>query len=323
MARTLAFALYIFAGTFFGNPLSAQTAVWRIDSVNSTARLYVASTSRHGARINVGVARLSGQVLQNADSPLPGTFAFQIYPADKNARTVQPKGKGSVPPGANKASSTLIVFRSKRVELLDAKTLRVRGDLTATYASRDAVKREAIFVFRTKANVVTQEARQVNMEWSASSVIASEAFPELWNAIVTTNWPAFVLGENCAVPSDVGEDFSGPECKGKVVEPVPRTDTHCGMPSEFGEDFTGVVCDGTPLSAVPKSESAHSVGAGQGGGSSEQTMANEVVIELKVKLVRVNSAPPKSPTMPRDPTASNYGGVEVAAAGILHPAAQR
>jgi polyisoprenoid-binding protein YceI len=335
MTRTWqAAVLSFFAGILFASPLPAQTAIWRIDSVHSTARLYVTSSTRQGARINVGVARLSGEVFQNAGSLLPGSIAFQIYPADKSTRAAQPKGRGTTAPGANRASPTLMTFRSKTVELLDAKSLRVRGDLTAAYVSREAefdpskgysgptygppvthsVKREVTFVFRVVPNSGNRDTKPGNRTWSASSSIPSEAFPELWNAVVTTDWPAFVLGEQCAMPSGVGEDFSGPECKGKVVEPAPRTDMHCAMPSDTGEDFTGMVCDGTPLPLAPKTETESKAGTGPSAGSSTPTMANEVVIELVVQLKTVGSAPPKPSATTKDPTARNYGNGEVLSA---------
>ena len=284
----------------------------------------------------MGVARLSGEVLQNADSPLPRTFAFQIYPADRTARTTQSQAQKGVPANAGGTSTTSIRFRSKSVELLDANSVLVIGDLAATYISRDAeydpskgysgptfgpsvthtAKREARFVFRAVSGA---GGKKGNLEWSASSAVAGDVFPELWNAVVTTDWPAFVVGEQCTMPSGVGEDFSGPKCKGKIVEPEPRTDAQCSTPLQVGEDFTDSVCSGTPLPAIPKSEAGNHAVAGQANGSSHQTMANEVEIELIVWLVKMNGtpAPAKSPASPGHPTADTHKSVEVAAERIL------
>ena len=331
-----ALILVTLAGIPCASGVCAQTTVWRIDPVHSTARLYVASSHRQGARINVGVARLSGEVLQNADSPLPRTFAFQIYPADRTARTAQPQEQTGVPANAGRSPTTSIRFKSKSVELLDANSVLVAGDLTATYISRDAeydpskgysgptfgppithtAKREVRFVLRVLSGAGSKKG---NPEWSASSAVAGDVFPELWNAVVTTDWPAFVLGEQCTMPSGVGEDFSGPKCKGKIVEPEPRTDAQCTTPSQVGEDFTDSVCSGTPLPAIPKSEESHHLGKGQATGSSDQTMANEVEIELVVWLAKMNGAPAlaKPPAGPGHPTADTQKPLEVAAERVL------
>jgi len=80
-----------------------------------------------------------------------------------------------------------------------------------------------------------------------SSVIAEEDFPELMNAVAATDWPIFVTREDCVMPSNVGEDFSGAACTGGRIDRLARTDVHCQMPSTVGEDFAGEVCTGTAL----------------------------------------------------------------------------
>src|SRR5882724_8747466 len=266
--------LYVFAGLLSATPAAAQGTVWRIDGAQSTARLYVTAANRREARINVGVARLTGNVLQGEDSALPATVAFQIYPEDRNPKLRKPDGAVSSSQTQIRANSTTIAFRSRTVQLLDPNRVLVRGDLTATYVSQNAdydpsrgysgpvygppvihsVKREVGFVFRVAPPAGKREARKGSVEWSASSVISSDLFPELWNAVVTTDWPAFLVDEQCKPPSDTSEDFTGPACTGKIIEPEPRTDLDCNMPTSVGEDFSGVTCSGTPLPAAPKPE---------------------------------------------------------------------
>lgn len=328
--------LSVFTGLFFANPVLGQTTVWGIDSMHSAARLFVSSSNRRDVRINVGVASLSGEIRQNASDSLPAAFAFQIYPADKNPKLVQPEGRGTEPHGLNSTGSTIFTFRSKAVEPVDKKTVRVRGDLTVTYVSRDAtydpskgysgpvfgppithtMKREVIFVFRKVAHPGAREEERGNAEWSASSTIPNDAFPELWNAVVTTDWPAFVLGEQCVMPSSVGGAFTGPACEGRVVEPAPRTDIHCVMPSAVGEDFAGEVCTGAPLPVVPKREVESRVRGGHGSEGSPQLLANEVEIELHVRVAKAYPTPLKSPENPENPVAETYRGAEVATAGV-------
>jgi hypothetical protein len=320
--------LCVFAGILSASTVAAQGTVWRIDSTRSTARLYVTSSKRREARINVGVARLSGNVLQNAGTFLPGTVSFQIFSADRNGKPVPSQGSGPVSPTRIRAGSATLAFRSKTIELLDEKTVLVRGDMTATYVSRTAeydpskgysgpvfgppvthsAKRNIAFVFREAAPAGTPGTKRGSVEWSASSIIPDDLFPELWNAVVTTDWPVFILEEQCNTPPGAGEDFSGPACTGKLVEPAPRTDMVCAMPSSVGEDFSGITCSGTPLLAVPKPEGKRGTGGGQSGQVSSGSMANEVEIELVIRLEKMNSVPQKQPAGPGDPTARHNSG---------------
>ena len=69
------------------SPFEAQT-IDNIDSQHSTARLIIASSVRD-ARINVGIARLTGELTENGDRR-PTAIHFQVYPADKNPIEVLP-----------------------------------------------------------------------------------------------------------------------------------------------------------------------------------------------------------------------------------------
>jgi hypothetical protein len=269
------------------------------------------------------VARLSGNVLQNSGAFLPGTITFQIYPAERIGKPSKPQGPEPVSPARVGPNSTLLAFRSKSVQLLDRKSVLVQGELTATYVSQSAeydpskgysgpmfgppvthsIKRDVGFVFRPDASEGTLGAKRGNAEWSASTIIPSDLFPELWNVVLTTDWPSFVLGEQCSTPPGAGEDFSGPACTGKLVEPAPRTDTVCTMPSSVGEDFSGVTCTGTPLTALPRLEGQKPVASHESAQRSSESMANELEIELVIRLERMNRAPQKPPAGPADPTA--------------------
>ena len=326
-ARSIGLVLYGFAGLLSVIPAAGQGTVWRIDATQSTARLYVTASNRRDARINVGVARLTGNILQGDGSVLPATVAFQIYPADRIPKPRKPDGTLSSSQTQIRANSTTIAFRSRTVQLLDQKSVLVRGDLTATYVSQTAdydpsrgysgpvygppvihsVKREVGFVFRTAAPSGKRDARKGSVEWSASSVIAGDLFPELWNAVVTTDWPSFIVAEPCNPPADTGEEFSVPACTGKLIEPIPPTDTHCDMPSSVGEDFSGATCEGAPLPVVPRREKQRSAKGSQPKKGSDGTMANVVEIELVLRLARVNPAPQTRPPSTNDPTARNVG----------------
>jgi hypothetical protein len=272
-------ALLVLSGMILVAPVAAQSTVWRIDSGQSTARLFLASSKSPDAGINVGVARTSGVLDQNSgDSTLPN-FDFTIYPADKaEEQSANP---------ASDPNDPVISFKSTRVVPVDGQTFRVTGHLTLTYVERMAtydpneaysgafygppvthsVTQVAVFQFHRVSPSGTQNANEETAKWSASSTTKGEDFPQLLNVVSSTNWPHLVEDEQCTAPS-LGEDFSGIACTGETVERAARTDVRCEVPS-MGEDFAGEVC--TPTSPV-------------------QLAANEVRMQLDLHLTRVNSA---------------------------------
>ena len=275
-------------------PVLAQSTVWRIDSEHSTARLFLASSRRPDASINVGVARTSGEIEQNAGGLAPHNFDFTIYPADETASQARSEEqRGQNPPDA--ADYTVISFKAKRVATVDGETFHVTGELTLTYVERTAtydpseaysgpvygpavthsVKQEAVFAFHQVDAADAQTANDENSEWSGSSTIRGEAFPELLQAVATADWPRFVADEKCEMPSNVGEDFSGPICTGKPVDLDARKDVQCEMPATVGEDFAGEVCTGTPLLTAIND-------------AADDRAANQVVIQLDLRLTRMN-----------------------------------
>jgi hypothetical protein len=86
--------LSVFGRLFVANSVLAQIAVWDIDSILSTVRFFVSSFTRRDVITNVGVARLSGEIAQNAGDSQPVTVALPIYPAYKNPKPAQPEGRG-------------------------------------------------------------------------------------------------------------------------------------------------------------------------------------------------------------------------------------
>lgn len=331
--RFIVLTSFALLGILSASPAFAQTTVLNIDPGDSTARLFVASSDRPDARINVGVARLSGDITESANNSLPTAFAFQIFAADRSAQLLQSKSQEPAPHPLYGASNTLLTFKSKAVEPVDANTFRVRGDLTATYITRYATydpykaysgpsygpvvthttTRDVTFLFRTPPHSKARRAKKGTAEWSATTSVPSSAFPGLWNAVVTTDWPTFVAAEKCVMPSSTTGYPSGESCAGKVVEPEPRTDIRCVMPS-VGEDFSGVVCTGKPLSLVPISEE-ETVASGQPDRSSasQETPENEgVVVELEIHLAQTNPTPRQSASPIGDPTADTRGPEEIA-----------
>jgi hypothetical protein len=265
------------------SPLEAQT-IENIDSQHSTARLIIALSARD-ARINVGLARLTGELTENGDTQ-PAAIHFQIYPADKNPIEVLP---GSALYNENSWNSTDIGFQSQRVERIDENSVRVSGTLTARYITRSAYygSFRSYYgptwgppVMHTSTQQVTflfQRLGQAGYgEWIATSSVSRSAFPVLWNAVVTTNWAPFVAD-------------------GRLVEPFPRTDIRCSIPLDTNiTDFSSEVCSGPALATMPEPECPQPAASAARGRHAPHEMAEELQIRLHLRLIKENAAPPKS-----------------------------
>jgi len=272
-------ALIFLAEILLALPLAAQRAHWVTDSRHSIARLFAAS-SDHKDLVNVAVTRVSGELKQDEGNALPVSFNFDIYPADQSPAAVQSGASGS-PGSAPWWEATLLRFRSTSIEPVDKNTIRVRGEMTATYISRETIwagpssrdysgpkygppqthtgTHEVTFEFRKNGHNETA----VTSLWSGSTVVPSTDFPTLWNAMVATTWPVFKVGE-------------------KIVETTPPTNMRCSMPPvTTGEDFTGEVCNGYAPQILSDPDSAGVPGAHR------KDVANQVEMKLEVYLVKM------------------------------------
>lgn len=270
-------ALLVISGMVSVVPVAAQNTVWRIDSEHSTARLFLASSKNPDAGVNVGVARTSGVIDQNAGDSSTSNFDFTIYPADRTEEQ-----------SAKDPDYTVITFKSTRVVPVNEETFRVSGPLMLTYVERSvtivsseaysgpvygpavhySVTQEAVFEFHQVSPSGVEKAKENDAEWSASSTTNAEDFPQLPNVVFNTNWPTFVADEKCTTPSNPGEDYSGATCMGQTVERAARTDVQCQIPALIGDDYAGEVCTQT----------------------SPVQVANEVQMQLELHLTRTPSA---------------------------------
>ena len=288
------FVFVALTGIISVSPALAQTSVSQIDSEHSTARLYLASTKDPSDNLNVGVARTSGVINLSADNSAATDFDFTIYPADKNPSR---SNSAATRPEQN-PDYTVIAFKSRSVEPLNDDTYRVSGDLTLTYVEREASydptesysgptygpsvtvskTQPASFEFRR----AIPSGNPANAEWIASTTISGEDFPDLLNAVSSTDWPAFVADERCTMPSNAGQaDFSGPSCTGEVAELADRKDLSCDTPAMVGEDFSGEVCTQiAPAVIAPDKGQTFSAKRHHENTDPNLLIANEVQIQL-------------------------------------------
>ncbi|HYA63506.1 MAG TPA: YceI family protein [Candidatus Sulfotelmatobacter sp.] len=307
------FAFIAIVGLLAGRLAMAQSNTAPIDSQYSAARLFLSSSKSPDKEINVGVARVSGNIRWSANDPSQSVFDFTAYPADQGEPALEFDDHEANQEFPTTASYTVIDFKSKRVEPNDDGSFRVTGDLTVTQVERIATyepseaysgptygaavvhsaTRDAVFVFR-RAQSTDVKAEKLSTGaalWLASSVVSAKELPELLKAVAATDWPVFVEEERCDMPANVGEDYSGPACSTKIVDRVARTDVQCSMPSFVGEDFAGEQCTGAPLQTPTSTTTgSQSVNRHHSSDDPQQLVADEVRLQLELQLGQPNSA---------------------------------
>jgi hypothetical protein len=283
-----AIAAVVFAGGAY-----AQNNVMRGDANGSFGRIYLESSGRPNAQLNIAVTGASGTVEEKANGAEPSAFSFVLHPASQSG---------------TEGSSTSITFKSKSVEKTGGGTYRASGELTASYVERSVsyepgeaysgavygparrytARNEATFEFRPVPHEDANGATAYT-DWIASAEVSGRTFPQLLQAVANTDWPEYVANERCNVPVPAGEDYSGPACTGEAIYRTERTDERCEIPSNIGgEGYFGEVCEGTPL-RVASSQELNSYTA-QNGDTGER--ANDSIVD-QVKIVvslRVNES---------------------------------
>lgn len=235
--------------------LSAQQVI----PDHSTARLYLGS-AENPKSVNVGVARVRGNVEVNPDDVSASRINFTIYAANQNTVANDKEIAGDQP---------TISFESKDVRERGDGTLEVKGKLTVTQVYRQEftslgedysgptygpptffrTSQEATFLFTppkqsapaagpADARVVPAQSNlpQGGLELMATAKVNGEAFPELSQSIQEVAWPLAVDDEQCTAPATTGEDYSGANCTGTLHEPSP-TPVLLVQP---GEDYAGI-----------------------------------------------------------------------------------
>jgi polyisoprenoid-binding protein YceI len=260
------FLSVVLATIVFSVLACATDTVWSLDSKTSTASFFLGS-AKNPDSVNVGVARVTGEVKLETNDVNNSIFDLSIYPADEDWRSGL-TSEGSLPDDYVPDSSdhTLLTFKSRRVWKAADGTLKVTGDFTLTRVERSvtadpteayagpvygdpvihAVTKEVTFDLPKLSTVIASNSLALGipekhnaLELSASARIAHEDFKGLPDAMRETNWPSVVNDEKCQVPS-VGEDFHGAICAGTVI--AARRADNCHAPATVGEDYSGLIC---------------------------------------------------------------------------------
>ncbi|HMD30721.1 MAG TPA: hypothetical protein VKG84_02345, partial [Candidatus Acidoferrales bacterium] len=160
--------------------------------------------------------------LDNADISR-STVQFTVYPARS--------GQNSTAPDADAAPSTLLSFHSEKASWTSDGKLQVTGRLTVAhveyvatlnanegYSGPDFTDRVVVKVTREESFIFAIPASgRAAADVATSLTINSENFPELANAVLSTNWPAAAQEKTCEAPLTTSEDYSGTLCIGSQV----------------------------------------------------------------------------------------------------------
>jgi len=235
--KFIQFALTAAIAAASAAPALAQSTIWKFNSDHSTGRLTLSSTADPNATFDVGVARVKGSVSLDSNSTSNSSFNFTIYPADQDPSAINPDGSLSAGEFSNVPRSTVIHFRSKEVKLTGDGNIEVTGDLTLTNLERPvtityneaysgpvygepevhSATREVTFVFGNAAAATAKAGAARKLKLVASTGIATEDFPGLFEAVTDANWPVVVQDKECHEPAIIGEDYHGISCTGTPV----------------------------------------------------------------------------------------------------------
>lgn len=218
-------------------PALAQNMNWKLNSDHSAGRLSIASTTDPNAVFDAGIARVTGSVRLNANSPANSWFDFTIYPADEGPASINEDGSLNTAEFSNVPRSTVINFQSKEVKLTGDGDLAITGDLTLSHLERPVLvtysqayggpvygepevrtaTREVTFVFQNAATAEAKAGNSRKLKLVGSAGIRTEDFPGLFEAVTNANWPAVVEDKDCQEPATIGEEYHGTGCTGTPI----------------------------------------------------------------------------------------------------------
>ncbi len=241
------------AASLLALPAFAQSTDWKVDGNQSSAQIAIA-TRPHGSgnTVTLGAADASGALhLDNADLS-KSAFQFELRPS---SRVSAAAGSNAEDPAPADAQSSLIRFHSESATLTSDGQLKVTGTLTVTRVVRIVdltanegysgpveigsrvveSSREESFILPISAADLPNPQGKPFLDLSSALKINAEDFPELYDELLSTNWPAKAEGLNCEAAPSSSEDYAGALCTGTDVQSrsIVRTAT------SFGEDYPG------------------------------------------------------------------------------------
>jgi hypothetical protein len=212
-------ALMLALSSFAAVPAIASERNWKLDADHSTARILLGSNA-----VNIGVARVGGNVKLDTAEPTNSTLDLSIDPAGGKLISFWSQLATMTPDGKLEVIGDLTLQRLVREVYLNAGEDYygpVYGELTL-----QTVTREVTFV-------LPMHNRGEKAEITAEARIFRENFPELFAAVNDVNWQPVVLDKACEMPPP-SEGYAGAACTGTVVAP----DRGAAF-AQVGEDYHG------------------------------------------------------------------------------------
>jgi polyisoprenoid-binding protein YceI len=273
--RLAGFALAVLAGAL-SVPAFAQSGNWQVEANRSAARISIEDKAAAGnISLVLGGANVRGSLrLDNADVS-KSTVEFTVYQAGSNAQepnkendTRNGRQDGNDPQST--APATLLSFRSHTASWTSDGNLKVSGILTVTHVDyqEELNANEAYSGPVYTERVVSQASREEVLEFtfpssypadlngkiaadvSTSLIVHREDFPELVNALLSTNWPAVAQDQACEQAPAASEDYSGAACTGSQVIVPSNTRTVAAASEDYPGDSGQSVKPGNIVSVA-------------------------------------------------------------------------
>ncbi len=261
-------ALFAVAAVFAAGAPTTTPSVsgaWLVDTGHSDAQLVTDATTDYGkTKLNVtlGFGRVNGHIELNNSDLSQSAFNFRFYPATSMTPVISEDGKFLKDWLANLSNHTLVCFHSRGAIRTSDGKLQTTGTLVLTRVDRaiDAtpseayagpvygppivhrVSHEATFVFDLPS--LGEKNSGTTIQLSGKTGMFREDYPQLVKAVVNTYWPPVVQDQICQWPSNVGEDYDGAHCTGKLLSAPGLPDSpHAAGGEDVGTDsgFNSIV----------------------------------------------------------------------------------
>ena len=224
-----------FAVVFASVSVHAQ-GTWQVDPHLSVTRLSLGSGSN---ALEIGLARVSGDVVFDSADPAIPSVKLKIYPdngpvADHATMTFTSERSATTRNGKLVITGELSITRIERSATIDPNESYagpVYGDPVARTDTR-----QITLVFSDARQAAAQAG---TMQFSGRTSISREDFPQFLNALTVDDWPSQLVNDKvCHGPSNPGaaDDF-GTNCIGTVIATVTNPTVMVG--SAGAEDYSG------------------------------------------------------------------------------------
>ena len=214
-------------------PAHAQDT-FQINPQRSVARLFLGSGQN---RLEIGLARVRGQVVFDSNDPADPSVSLNITPDDgtrsEYAQMSFTSERSAVTAdGKVLVTGALAVTRVERSVSMEPSEAYAGPQYGEPMAHTDT--REVTLVFHDSR----YQKSNGGMELSGITSVSRETFPQFVEAVRAGEWPTMLVDdEKCQQPSTIGEDYSGATCTGAVIATVTNRVLIAGTAG--GEDYSG------------------------------------------------------------------------------------